>query len=363
MKVPRANTHPIHAGTLQIGGGAPVVVQSMLNTSTSDVAACLAQIGDLQSGGCELVRVAIPDASVLDAFAQICEQSPLPVVADIHFDHNLAIAAAERGAAKLRINPGNIGTQAAVDAVIDAAGEAGIPIRIGVNAGSLESNIAERTDLDAAAKLVASALGYVEHFQARGFKDIVLSAKAHDVATTIAAYRALAAKAPTVPLHLGVTEAGTLAQGTVKSALGIGTLLLEGIGDTFRVSLTADVREEVKVAWELLKVCGLRARSAELVSCPTCARCEVDLIAIANEVERRLDTMDFSCIAKGKPPTVAVMGCIVNGPGEARDADFGVACGKSKGAIFSQGQIIKTVPENQIIDTLIAELACAYPLA
>jgi (E)-4-hydroxy-3-methylbut-2-enyl-diphosphate synthase len=262
------------------------------------------------------------------------------------------LAAVRLGAAKLRINPGNINDRDMVDAIIDAAGEAGIPIRIGVNAGSLEPAIAERDDLTLSAKLALSAESYVEHFSERGFTDIVVSAKAHDVPTTVAAYRLLASNLPSVPLHLGITEAGTFLQGTVKSAVGIGALLLDGIGDTIRISLTDDPVEEVRVAWELLAAVGLRRRGPELISCPTCGRTEVDLIPIAQEVERRLRKID-------KPLKVAVMGCVVNGPGEAREADVGVACGRGKGAIFSHGKVLYTVNEDQIIDALFEEITRA----
>ncbi len=332
-----------------MGGNAPVIVQSMLNTSTKDVKASLAQIEALKAAGCEIVRVAIPSTSALTGFAAICEASPLPVVADIHFDHKLAIEAVRLGAAKLRINPGNIGDSAKVDEVIDTALQAKIPIRIGVNAGSLDKEFAEREDLGHTEKLVASAKQFVQHFESRGFTDIVLSAKAHDVRTTVDAYRMLADELPHIPLHIGITEAGTAFQGTVKSAAGLGALLLDGIGDTLRVSLTADPVEEVRVAWELLQAVGLRRRSPELISCPTCGRCQVDLINIATQVENRLQEYRT-------PIAVAVMGCVVNGPGEAKDADVGVACGKAKGAIFSKGQILKTVDEDQIITELFKEI-------
>jgi (E)-4-hydroxy-3-methylbut-2-enyl-diphosphate synthase len=336
-------------GGVLLGGKAPVVVQSMLTVQTTDVDACLTQIAQLASAGCELVRLAVPSSAALGAFGRICKASPLPVIADIHFDYRLALKALQQGAAKLRINPGNIGDTEGVDAIIDAAGAAGIPIRIGVNAGSLATEFAERCDLTLFEKLVASAMAFVEHFESRGFRDIVLSAKAHDVRTTVKAYRLLAHKLPHIPLHLGVTEAGTLQQGTVKSAAALGALLLDGIGDTLRVSLTADPVEEVRVAWELLAACGLRRRTPELVSCPTCGRCEIDLIPIATEVQQRLQHLQ-------KPLTVAVMGCVVNGPGEAKDADVGVACGKGKAAIFSKGKVLYTVDEPHIIEALFKEL-------
>jgi (E)-4-hydroxy-3-methylbut-2-enyl-diphosphate synthase len=321
----------------------------MLTTPTHDAAASLAQIEDLAAAGCELVRVAVPDTACLPAFERICEASPLPVIADIHFDFRLALAAVRLGAAKLRINPGNIGDWDFVDAIIDAAGAAHLPIRIGVNAGSLAAEFAERTELSPVEQLVASAEAFVEHFEDRGFYDLVVSAKAHVVRTTVEVYRLLAADLPHVPLHLGVTEAGTSLQGTVKSACALGALLLEGIGDTLRVSLTADPVEEVRVAWELLSACGLRRRGPELVSCPTCGRCQVDMIALANRVEERLREVR-------KPITVAVMGCIVNGPGEAADADVGVACGAGKGAIFSAGKVLYTLPVEQVLEALMEEI-------
>jgi (E)-4-hydroxy-3-methylbut-2-enyl-diphosphate synthase len=345
----RRKTRQVLIGGLPIGGGAPVAVQSMLTAHTDDPAAALIQISELATAGCELIRVAIPAKSALDGFGQICEESPLPVIADIHFDFRLALAAVRLGAAKLRINPGNIGDLDMVDAIIDAAGAAGIPIRIGVNAGSLDAEIAALADLSLAEKLAASAERFVEHFEQRGFTDIVVSAKAHDVTSTVAAYRLLSRDIPHIPLHLGITETGTFLQGTVKSAAGIGALLLDGIGDTLRVSLTADPVKEVKVAWELLAACGLRRRHPELISCPTCGRAEVDLLAIAEAVERRLADIEL-------PITVAVMGCMVNGPGEARDADVGVACGRGKGAIFAQGKVLYTVAEDQIISALFEEI-------
>lgn len=269
-------------------------------------------------------------------------------MADIHFDYRLAIAAVEHGASKLRINPGNIGSWDRVDAVIDAAGQAGAAIRIGVNAGSLDKDIASREDLTQVDKLVASSMQFVDHFEARGFTDIVLSAKAHSVSTTLETYRRLSSELPQIPLHLGVTEAGGIQQGTIKSSIALGALLAEGIGDTMRVSLTADPVEEVPVAWGILSALELRRRGPEIVSCPTCARCQVDLIEIADEVTRRL----ASCT---KPITVAVMGCVVNGPGEASDADVGVACGRGSALLFRHGEVVRKVDESQIVDALIEE--------
>ena len=279
----------------------------------------------------------------------MCAASPLPVVADIHFDAQIAIEAARRGAAKLRINPGNIGGLEATDAVIEAAREAGIPIRIGVNAGSLDSALAARDDLTLPQKLAASAADYVRHFEERGFHDIVVSAKAHDVQATIDTYRLLAADIPTVPLHIGVTEAGTAFQGIIKSACGLGVLLEQGIGDTLRISLTDDPVTEVRACWTLLGALNLRRRTPELISCPTCGRCQVNLIGLAQEVEQRLASV-------ASPVKVAVMGCVVNGPGEAADADIGVACGAGTGVVFSHGKIVRKVSESEIVDALMEEI-------
>jgi (E)-4-hydroxy-3-methylbut-2-enyl-diphosphate synthase len=320
----------------------------MTSTDTRDAASTLAQIERLAQAGCEIVRCAIPHADALDGFAAVCAGSPLPVVADIHFDHRLAIEAARRGAAKLRINPGNIGSLDRFDAVLDAAGEAGIPIRIGVNAGSLASEFAD-TDWLLADKLVGSAVLFTEHAARRGFANVIVSAKASSVPVTIETYRKLA-EALDCPLHLGVTEAGTLLAGTVKSAVGMGVLLNEGIGDTIRVSLTADPVEEIGVAWGILASLDIRRRSPELVSCPTCGRCEIDLIPLAEEIGRRLADVRT-------PLKVAVMGCVVNGPGESRDADVGVAAGKGVGMIFVRGEVVRKVPEDQIVEALMEEIA------
>ena len=344
----RRNSRPVMVGSVPVGGRAPISVQSMTNADTRDPEATLEQIGRLADAGCEIVRVAIPRRDALAGFAEVVAASPLPVVADVHFDHTIAIDAARAGAAKLRINPGNIGSMDRVDAVIEAAGEAGIPIRIGVNAGSLAE---EYRDLDwtLADKLVASAAAFCTHFESRGFEDIVVSAKASSVTSTIAAYRSLAREIG-YPLHVGVTEAGTSLAGTVKSSVGLGVLLAEGIGDTLRVSLTADPVDEVLVGWEILAALDIRRWGPELVSCPTCGRCEVDLIPIAEEVERRLHSLRT-------PVKVAVMGCVVNGPGEARDADIGVAAGKGVGIIFAKGKPLEKVPEDRIVDALFEQIA------
>ena len=346
---PNERTRRVNVGTVPVGAGAPCAVQSMLNLPLSDVQGNLDQIARLEKAGCELVRIAIPHKSDLDSFQSICAKSPLPVIADIHFSAEIAIEAAKRGAAKLRINPGNIGGLDATVPVIEAARTAGIPIRIGVNAGSLDAALAERSDLTLPEKLVESAVGYVEFCQQQNFYDVVVSAKAHDVPTTVETYRLLSARIPEVPLHIGVTEAGTLFQGLVKSASGLGILLEQGIGDTMRISLTDDPVEEIRACWCLLSALGLRRRNPELVSCPTCGRCKVDLISLAKEVESRLEGVN-------RPIQVAVMGCVVNGPGEAASADIGVACGNGSGVVFAHGKTLRKVEEAVIVDVLMEEI-------
>ncbi len=351
---PHESTRRVMVGKVPVGGGAPVSVQSMCNAKTSDAEATLAQIRRFADAGCEIVRVTLPTADAVDSFRRICAESPLPVVADIHFDYKLAIAAIESGAAAVRINPGNIGSFDRVDAVIDAAAQAGCAIRIGVNAGSLAKEYDEREDLTLADKLVASAESFVAHFEGRGFTNFVLSAKVHGVQDTIEVNRRLSQALPQVPLHIGVTEAGTTRQGTVKSAIALGALLSEGIGDTMRVSLTADPVEEVRVAWDILSSLGIRRLHPEMVSCPTCGRTQVDLIGIAEEVERRLEQI-------AAPITVAVMGCVVNGPGEARGADIGVACGRGSAVVFAGGEILRKVSEDEIVDVLFDEIGKRWP--
>ncbi len=346
---PCEQTRQVMVGDVPLGGGAPCVVQSMLNLPLSDVDGNLEQIERLEQAGCEVIRIAVPSKADLDYFEQICAASSLPVVADIHFSAELAIEAARRGAAKLRINPGNIGGLEKTVAVIDAAREASIPIRIGVNAGSLDDALAARSDLTLPEKLAESAVGYVEFFESQGFTDVVVSAKAHDVPTTVATYRLLSERIPQVPLHIGVTEAGTMFQGLVKSASGLGILLEEGIGDTMRISLTDDPLVEIRACWTLLSALGLRRRYPELISCPTCGRCKVDLIGLAKQVEERLKDVN-------KPLQVAVMGCVVNGPGEAAGADIGVACGAGSGVIFAHGETLRKVEEAAIVDTLMEEI-------
>lgn len=336
----------IRCGRVLIGGGAPVSVQSMTNVDSRDEAALLRQIGDLAAAGCDIVRIAIPDMEAAETLGRIRKQTEMPLVADIHFDHRLAIAAIKNGADKIRINPGNIGSREKVRQVAAAAGAYGIPIRVGVNSGSLEKDILEKNGGVTAEGLAESALRSLALLEDMGFDDLAVSLKASDVVMNYRAHRIVAEKTDH-PIHIGITEAGTLRRGKVKSAIGIGALLMEGIGDTLRVSLTADPVEEVRYGIEILEAMGLRRPKVNLVSCPTCGRTKVDLQALAEEAERRLSAADI------KPGlTVAVMGCAVNGPGEAREADYGIAGGKGKGVIFAKGQLLMTVPEEELIDRL-----------
>jgi (E)-4-hydroxy-3-methylbut-2-enyl-diphosphate synthase len=345
----RKITRAVHVGSVQIGGGAPVVIQSMNNTDTRDVQATLRQIHELHEAGCDVTRLAVPDQEAADAFAQIRRTSPLPIVADIHFDHRLALAAIQAGADKIRINPGNIGGPDRVRQVAEAARERGVPIRVGVNSGSLSREVIDRFGGVNAQSMVTSALESVALLEAWDFSDIVISIKASDPALTIETYRLLSARTD-YPLHLGVTEAGTKREGSIRSAVGIGTLLAEGIGDTLRVSLTAYPVDEIAAAYSILQALSLRRRGPELISCPTCGRTSVDLIRIAGEVEARLKTIKT-------PLKVAVMGCAVNGPGEARHADVGIAGGKGEFLIFVHGQVIRKVPEAEAVEALMAEIA------
>lgn len=334
----------ILVGNVPIGGDAPVSIQSMLNTKTTDVEGSLRQIARLRDAGCQIVRLAVPDMDAAKGFSEIVSASPLPLVADIHFDYRLAIAAAEGGAAKIRINPGNIGGADRVKAVVDVCREKQIPIRIGVNGGSLEKELLEKYGHPTAEALVESALGHVRLLEDQGFYNVCISMKSSSVPMTVAAYRLMHEKTD-YPLHLGVTETGTAHMGLIKSAMGIGGLLCLGIGNTLRVSLTADPVEEVQAARDILAAAGLRKEGAELIACPTCGRTQIDLISLAEEVERRLQDCK-------KPITVAVMGCIVNGPGEAREADVGIAGGKDCGVLFAKGQKLKTLPYDQLADAL-----------
>ena len=334
----------ITVGGVPIGGGAPITVQSMTNTKTSDAAGTIAQIQRLQAEGCEIVRLAVPDMESARALETIKNETSLPIVADIHFDYRLAIAAAEAGADKIRINPGNIGAEENVRAVTDICAQRSIPIRIGVNGGSLEKNILVRFGGVTPEALLESALRHVRILNRFDFDDICISVKSSDVALTIASYRLMSEAVP-YPLHLGVTEAGTEYMGLVKSAVGIGALLAEGIGDTLRVSLTAPPEREVKAGIAILKALGLRRFGPELISCPTCGRTRIDLIPIAEEVERRLTGFD-------RPMTVAVMGCAVNGPGEAKRADYGIAGGDGEGVLFKKGEVVGRAPMAGLVDAL-----------
>jgi len=339
-------TKQIMVGGVPIGGGAPVTIQSMTNTRTDDVEATLHQIRTLAAAGCEIVRVAVPDMAAAKAVGKIKEGSPIPVVVDIHFDYKLALEAIAAGADKVRINPGNIGGADHVKAVAQACARRGVPIRIGVNGGSLEKPLLAKYGGVCPEAMVESAFGHIRLLNQFDFDDICVSLKSSSVPMTMKAYQ-LMSQASDYPLHIGVTEAGTVRMGTLKSAVGIGGLLALGIGDTMRVSLSADPVEEVYAAKEILKAAGVRKEGAELVSCPTCGRTRIDLIALANEVEERLKTVD-------KPITVAVMGCVVNGPGEASAADCGIAGGVGEGLLFKKGQIVKKVPQEQLVDELFA---------
>lgn len=338
----------IYIGTVPVGGGAPIAIQSMTNTPTADVKSTVEQIKALEEAGCDIIRCAVPDMESAEAIKEIKSKISIPLVADIHFDYRLALASIESGVDKIRINPGNIGSEEGVKKVAEAAKSAGVPIRIGVNSGSVEKNILAKYGSPTADALVESAEEHIGLLTKYDSTDILISLKASNVKTTIEAYRKLSAKYD-YPLHLGVTEAGTFLGGTVKSAIGIGSLLADGIGDTFRVSLTDEPIKEVMVAREILKSLDLLENSAKLVSCPTCGRTKINLIPLAKKVEEYLLTVK-------KPITVAVMGCGVNGPGEAREADIGIAGGIGEGLIFKKGEIIRKVSENQLFDELKKEI-------
>lgn len=345
----RKHTKTVYIGKVAVGGNAPVSVQSMTNTKTDNVAATVAQIGKLAQAGCDLVRLAVPDMAAARALGQIKDCADLPLIADIHFDYRLAMAAMESGVDALRLNPGNIGDPEQIAIVVKEAKKRHIPIRIGVNAGSLDKKILLRHGGHPTPEaLVESALHHIAILERLDFHDIKISLKAHDVPLTIGAYR-LMSETVDYPLHLGITEAGTVKSGVVKSAVGIGALLAQGIGDTVRVSLTGDPVEEVYVAKEILKSLGLREYGPTLISCPTCGRCGIDLAAIARQVEERLTGIKT-------PLKVAVMGCVVNGPGEAKEADIGIAGGKGEGLVFRKGEILKKVPENELLSALFQEI-------
>ena len=347
-RIERKKTRKIRIGDIYIGGDAPVAVQSMTNTDTRDVSATVDQIKRLEEAGCDIVRVAVPDSEAAEALKRIRKSIRIPLVADIHFDYRLALASIENGADKIRINPGNIGGTEKVRKVVEAAKARGIPIRIGVNSGSLEKHILAKYGAATPQAMADSAMGHVRMLEDLGFHDIVISLKASNVPVTIESYRLMSAMTD-YPLHIGVTEAGTLFSGMVKSAAGIGCLLAEGIGDTLRVSLTGDPVEEVRVGIEILKALDLRRTGVELISCPTCGRTRIDLVKIANEVEKRL----AGC---SKPIKVAVVGCAVNGPGEAREADIGIAGGVGEALLFKKGRIIRKIPQERIVDELLEEI-------
>lgn len=341
-------TRQIMVGNVPIGGGADVVIQSMLNTRTTDVEGSLAQIRALAAAGCQIARLAVPNMEAARGFAEICRESVLPLVADIHFDYRLAIAAAEGGASKIRINPGNIGGEDRVKAVVDVCRDRHIPIRIGVNGGSLEKELLEKFGHPTAEALVESAFGHLELLEKNGFYDTCVSMKSSHVPTMVAAARLFRSKCD-YPLHIGVTETGPVRQGLIKSAMGIGALLLDGIGDTLRVSLTDDPVEEVYAAKDILKAAGLRKDGVDIISCPTCGRTRIDLIGLVNQVDAALKDCK-------KPITVAVMGCVVNGPGEAREADIGIAGGDGCGMIFEKGRQVAKLPYDELLPELLRRI-------
>jgi (E)-4-hydroxy-3-methylbut-2-enyl-diphosphate synthase len=347
-KIKRKKTRQITVGKVKIGGSAPITVQSMTNTPTQDIAATVSQIKRLQEAGCEIVRVAVPDQEAAAAVAAIKSQINIPLIADIHFNYRLAIAAARSGADGLRLNPGNIGGMQKVKAVVECAKDLGIPIRIGVNSGSLEKDIIKKYNGVTPAGMVESALRHVDMLKSLDFQQMKISLKASDVQRTVKAYRLLSAKTD-LPLHVGVTEAGALYPGIVKSALGIGMLLAEGIGDTIRVSLTRDPVEEVRVGFEILKALGIRRRGPEIIACPTCGRCNIDLFDIVERVEKALMTT-------AEPLKIAIMGCVVNGPGEAKEVDIGIAGGDGSGVLFRKGKVIKKFAQDKLVDVLLHEV-------
>ena len=343
----RRTSKLIRIGTVSIGGNSPIVVQSMTKTDTRDVAGTIRQIQEMAEYGCEIVRIAVPDKEAAQALLSIKRDTHIPIIADIHFDYRLALAALEAGADGLRLNPGNISEKKYIAAIVRAAKPRGVPIRIGVNAGSLPRSANPKVSI--AKQMAEAALEQIRLLESLDFDQIKVSLKAFDVPTTIKAYQLIAEKTP-YPLHLGITESGLPRAGGIRSAIGIGVLLYQGIGDTIRVSLTGDPKEEVIAAYEILKSLNLRERGPTMVSCPTCGRCEVDLIGLARSVEERLAKMD-------SPIKVAVMGCVVNGPGEARGADVGIACGKGRGAIFRKGEVVRTVEEKDFLEVLMEEVS------
>jgi len=349
----RRNTRQVNVGGILVGGGNPISVQTMTKTKTADIVATVAQIRQAAEAGCDIVRVTVNDKEAAEAMATIVRQSPIPVVADIHFNHVFALKAVEANVAKVRINPGNIGSRDRIEQVLTAAKAKGIPIRIGVNSGSLEEDILEKHGYPTAEALFESAMRHVEICDAYGFRDVIISVKSTDVKLMIEAYR-LVAERTDIPLHLGVTEAGPTKAGTIKSAVGIGTLLAEGIGDTIRVSLTDDPVKEVEVGKEILRSLSLASRNVELIACPTCGRLEVDLFGIMKQLEEKLEGIK-------KPVKIAVLGCVVNGPGEASEADIGIAAGKGVAILYRKGEMIRRVKEEEIVSTILEEVEKFQP--
>ena len=348
----KRQTRRIYVGNVPVGGGAPVPVQSMTNTDTRDIIRTISQIKRLEEAGCEIIRVAVPDMDAARAIEKIKAKISIPLVADIHFDYRLALASLDGGADAIRINPGNIGGKKRIESVIRKALERNVPIRIGVNSGSVEKEILRKFGGPTPEAMVESAMRHIAILEDMGFYAIKVSLKSSNVLDTIKAYRLISQRTD-CPLHLGVTEAGTLISGTVKSAVALGTLLLEGIGDTLRVSLTRDPVEEVKVAYEILRAVGLRSRGPEIISCPTCGRCEIDLFGLVEQVEKALVSLKSS-------PKIAIMGCVVNGPGEAREADIGIAGARGQGILFKKGKLVKKVREEELAETLIREVMKRY---
>ena len=346
----RRTTRQISLGTVKVGGGSPITVQSMTKTDTRDVQATIEEIKRLESAGCDMVRLAVPDMDAARALGVIKNQVTIPIISDIHFDYRLALEAVDQGVDGMRINPGNIGSRPRIKAVVDAVKERNIPIRIGVNSGSLEKDILKKFGSPTAEALAESALRHVKILEDMNFSDIKISVKSTDVMKMIESYRIIAERTD-YPLHLGVTEAGTIKMGTIKSSVGIGTLLAEGIGDTIRVSLTGDPVEEVSVGIDILRSLGLRKNGVEIVSCPGCGRLEIDLMKLVREAESRISNIDLQ-----RPVKVAILGCVVNGPGEASEADIGIAGGRGKGMLYKDGRLVRSFKESQLVDELVKEL-------